>query len=60
MQNSHMGIEPSLTQAIILRKMRQSAFFVPVTLVHCKPKTCSEHILLCKKNEALLSSTGIC
>lgn len=56
-----MWIEPSLTQAVILLKIRQSAILVPVTLVrHMLKKTCTEHILSCKRTEALLSGTGFC
>lgn len=56
-----MWIEPSLTQAIILLKIRPSAVLVPVILVsHMPEKTCTEHILSCKRMEAPLGGTGFC
>jgi len=59
MQSGHVWIEPSLTQAMKLLKVRQSAILIPVA--RCMPeKTCTEPILSCKRTEALLSGTGFC
>lgn len=52
-----MWIGPSLTQAIILVKIRKSAILVPVTFAK---EMCIKHILSCKRTEKLLSGAGFC